>query len=197
MHLGMGRPEVRAVALALAFGLVACSRETPQAQPAPPAAAPAPPPKGTLALGEPIASPFVPLAEIAKSPAKYQKHVVTTGGDRRGPPRARAGHGAPGQHGGVRGLARTVRRSGREGGARCDGRRARPGVFESLAPHTRQRSPASSPDVSTWTSLRTCSSISTGYFFRSSSRSSSWRALILSCASRTRIARSASAKVRS
>jgi hypothetical protein len=73
----MGRSALRAVVFALA--LAGCSRERRHADPAPPAT-PAPPPKGTLALGEPIASPFVPLAEIAKSPAKYQSHVVTTGG---------------------------------------------------------------------------------------------------------------------
>jgi hypothetical protein len=38
------------------------------------------PPKGTLALGEPITSRFVALADIANSPARYQDQLVATTG---------------------------------------------------------------------------------------------------------------------
>jgi Domain of unknown function (DUF4920) len=39
-----------------------------------------PAPKGTLALGEPITSRLVPLADIARSPTRYENQVVTTAG---------------------------------------------------------------------------------------------------------------------
>jgi hypothetical protein len=41
---------------------------------------PAPAARGTLALGEPITSPLVSLAQIAGSPAQYENQVVATGG---------------------------------------------------------------------------------------------------------------------
>jgi hypothetical protein len=37
-------------------------------------------PKGTLALGERISLPVVPLVEIAKNPSRYENSVVATGG---------------------------------------------------------------------------------------------------------------------
>lgn len=63
----------RGALCALAIILVACSRGDDR-RPTPAA------PKGTLALGEPITSPFVTLAEIAKSPGKYEHQRVATSG---------------------------------------------------------------------------------------------------------------------
>jgi hypothetical protein len=81
----MGRPVLRAVVFALALG--GCSRGHASGGDRPsssvteaPHAGPAAAPKGSLALGEPIASPFVALAEIAKSPSQYKNRVITTGG---------------------------------------------------------------------------------------------------------------------
>ncbi len=77
----MGPRDICAIA---AFAvLAACSRDRNSAPasgeaPAPQASAAAP--QGTLALGAPIASPFVSLADLAKSPAQYENHVVTTSG---------------------------------------------------------------------------------------------------------------------
>jgi hypothetical protein len=64
--------------------LAACSRNRdigPTPSPALTAsAAPAPAPKGTLAIGEPITKPVVPLAEIAKDPSRFASRVVATTG---------------------------------------------------------------------------------------------------------------------
>ena|ERR1019366_1149940 len=68
-------PALFVVATAL---LPACSR-THDATPAPAASASAPSP-GTLLLGERISSPVVPLADIAKDPARYANRTVTTTG---------------------------------------------------------------------------------------------------------------------
>jgi hypothetical protein len=58
--------------------LSACARAG-DASPSP-GADPAMAPKGTLAIGERITQPFVPLADIAKSPAQYANRVVATAG---------------------------------------------------------------------------------------------------------------------
>jgi hypothetical protein len=58
--------------------LPACSRSH-DATPAPAASASAPSP-GTLLLGERISSPVVPLADIAKDPARYANRTVATTG---------------------------------------------------------------------------------------------------------------------
>jgi hypothetical protein len=69
----------------LAAGLAACSHgprtgaPVEATHPSPLPESPAGP-KGTLALGAPIASPFVALSEIAKSPGRYENKEVTTGG---------------------------------------------------------------------------------------------------------------------
>jgi hypothetical protein len=70
-----------ALASALAAASTACSRAS-DAPPPPAASASASPavPKGTLALGERITSPIVPLTEIAKNPARYEDRVVATTG---------------------------------------------------------------------------------------------------------------------
>ena len=69
------------------FALVvaACSRSGASSQPAPGAKASAPTasesaPPGTLALGERITSPIVPLAEVAKDPARFKDRVFATSG---------------------------------------------------------------------------------------------------------------------
>ncbi len=62
-----------------------CSRDATHSQPAPVASA-APPasspsaPAGTLAIGERITSPIVPLADIAKDPARFKDRVFATSG---------------------------------------------------------------------------------------------------------------------
>jgi hypothetical protein len=77
------------VSFSLACG--ACSRDAGTSTPPPTAAASvtapassAPStssaPAGTLALGERITSPLVPLADIAKDPAQYQNRVFATSG---------------------------------------------------------------------------------------------------------------------
>ena len=68
-------PALFVAAIAL---LPACS-PTHDATPAPAASASAPSP-GTLLLGERISSPVVPLADIAKDPARYANRTVTTTG---------------------------------------------------------------------------------------------------------------------
>ncbi len=75
----------RAAAAALTIALSSCSRATTEPQSTPvgrPAssASPSAAPGGTLALGEPVTSRLVPLAEIAKSPSRYQDQVVATSG---------------------------------------------------------------------------------------------------------------------
>jgi hypothetical protein len=55
--------------------LLGCSRAS-SSQPAPSNSAPA----GTLALGERITSPLVPLADIARDPAHYRDRVIATSG---------------------------------------------------------------------------------------------------------------------
>jgi hypothetical protein len=64
----------------VAIPAVACSRsEDAAGHPAPPAPS-ASAPAGTLALGERITSPLVPLADIARDPARYRDRVVATSG---------------------------------------------------------------------------------------------------------------------
>jgi len=68
------------------FLLVAgCSRDGASSRPAPSASSSAPAPSdsappGTLALGERITSPIVPLAEVAKDPARFKDRVFATSG---------------------------------------------------------------------------------------------------------------------
>ncbi len=75
---------VAAVSLSIAVS-IGCSHGD-RAQPAPSAPAPSAPaasdkaPAGTLALGERITSPVVPLADVAKDPARFQDHVFATTG---------------------------------------------------------------------------------------------------------------------
>lgn len=71
----MRRPWLLA---ALALLLAGCSRSA-EVSPGPSPSASATP-RGTLLLGERITSPVVPLADIAKNPAKYADHVVATTG---------------------------------------------------------------------------------------------------------------------
>jgi hypothetical protein len=73
--------------LALLAALAACSRNRDVAPAPVPAlntsgapAAPASASKGTLAIGEPITQPVVPLAEIAKDPSRFASRVVATTG---------------------------------------------------------------------------------------------------------------------
>jgi hypothetical protein len=54
----------------------ACGRPSSEASPV----ASAKPPPGTLALGERITSPIVPLATIAKDPGNYRNRVIATTG---------------------------------------------------------------------------------------------------------------------
>ena len=71
------------VVLSLLLGLAAaCGRPAPtDTSPAPSTStAPAPVPKGTLALGEPITSPVVPLADVAAHPGQYQSRTIATSG---------------------------------------------------------------------------------------------------------------------
>jgi hypothetical protein len=70
---------VAAVSLSTSLA-VACSHGD-RAQPAPSApAASEKAPAGTLALGERITSPVVPLADVAKDPTRFQDHVFATTG---------------------------------------------------------------------------------------------------------------------
>jgi hypothetical protein len=73
----MRTPLLAALVAAAALSL-ACSR-TPQTTPAPAASASASAP-GTLLLGERITSPVVPLADIARDPARYANRTVATTG---------------------------------------------------------------------------------------------------------------------
>lgn len=72
--------------MALALVVSACSRGSTQTQstqverPSSPSASSSSAAQGTLALGEPVTSRFVPLAEIAQSPSRYQDQVVATSG---------------------------------------------------------------------------------------------------------------------
>jgi hypothetical protein len=62
-------------------GAVACSRPTGQAtQERAPAPSSRSNPVGTLALGERITSPLVPLADIAKHPGRFRSGIVATSG---------------------------------------------------------------------------------------------------------------------
>jgi Domain of unknown function (DUF4920) len=58
------------------FGVLGCSRSPSASPPVPNNSAPV----GTLALGERITSPLVPLADIAKDPSHYQDRVIATSG---------------------------------------------------------------------------------------------------------------------
>jgi hypothetical protein len=69
------RPSLLAVVLAALS--VGCSR--PDTAPSPAASASAPSP-GTLLLGARVTSPVVPLADIAKDPARYANRTVATTG---------------------------------------------------------------------------------------------------------------------
>ena len=65
--------------------LVACSRGGARSERAPGSQASAPAasesaPAGTLALGERITSPIVPLADIAKDPSRFKDRVFATSG---------------------------------------------------------------------------------------------------------------------
>ena len=87
-------PRFALSAIAVLAVLGACSRERPlggspgappaQKDPATTQVAPSSPGEratsGTLALGEPITSPLVSLAEIARSPAHFENQVVATAG---------------------------------------------------------------------------------------------------------------------
>ena len=57
----------------------ASSQPPPGAKPSAPAASESAPP-GTLALGERITSPIVPLADVAKNPARFKDRVFATSG---------------------------------------------------------------------------------------------------------------------
>jgi hypothetical protein len=70
--------RIGCAALLLGSLLAACSRRSEEA-PAPPPA-PSAAPKGTLAIGERITQPLVPLADIAKNPGVYSSRVVATTG---------------------------------------------------------------------------------------------------------------------
>jgi Domain of unknown function (DUF4920) len=71
------RPALLLLSAAVGIGL-GCSRGGDPARPAPaPSTTPA---NGTLLLGERITSPVVPLAEIAKDPARYANRTVATTG---------------------------------------------------------------------------------------------------------------------
>jgi Domain of unknown function (DUF4920) len=59
---------------------VACSRSDHAAPSASAPAAAERAPAGTLALGERITSPVVPLADVAKDPVRFQDHVFATTG---------------------------------------------------------------------------------------------------------------------
>ena len=77
------KPAMRRLSVLAALSLsVACSHGD-RSQPAPSASAPAAAekaPPGTLALGERITSPVVPLADVAKDPVRFQDHVFATTG---------------------------------------------------------------------------------------------------------------------
>src|ERR1700733_12436632 len=64
----------------LASALIACSRGagSPSASQTAQASPSAPP--GTLALGERITAPLVPLEDIAREPARFQDRVIATSG---------------------------------------------------------------------------------------------------------------------
>jgi hypothetical protein len=73
-----------ALSLLAVLGL-ACSRDAAHSQPAPTSSAPPPAssqsaPAGTLAIGERITSPLVPLADIAKNPTRFKDRVFATSG---------------------------------------------------------------------------------------------------------------------
>jgi hypothetical protein len=77
--------RISAVLGALALLVVSCSRDGAHSRPAPATQASAPAasesaPAGTLALGERITSPIVPLADIAKDPARFKNRVFATSG---------------------------------------------------------------------------------------------------------------------
>jgi hypothetical protein len=86
------RTAVRVFAVVFSFAAGACGRGTPSPSPAAEAtvAAPSTTPsasatgttaaKGTLAIGERITRPIVPLTEIASNPARYASQVVATSG---------------------------------------------------------------------------------------------------------------------
>ena len=74
----MKQPVILAFLVAVAAG---CGRHAQESAPAPSASAtPAAPPKGTLALGEPITSPMVSLSEVAAHPSQYEHRTIATSG---------------------------------------------------------------------------------------------------------------------
>jgi hypothetical protein len=75
---------ISAVLGTFALLVAACSRSGASSQPSPGAKASAPrtesAPPGTLALGERITSPIVPLADVARDPARFKDRVFATSG---------------------------------------------------------------------------------------------------------------------
>lgn len=77
----MIRRPTTTVLLLVALTEAACARATsPDAGKPAPSEGHATPPSGTLALGERITSPLVPLASIARDPERYRGHVFATTG---------------------------------------------------------------------------------------------------------------------
>jgi hypothetical protein len=79
----MSRAAGSLVFFVLATGCGRDREATPASQPAPSASAVTvvnTAPKGTLALGERITSPLVPLADIARNPAEYEGKTLATSG---------------------------------------------------------------------------------------------------------------------
>jgi hypothetical protein len=72
----------RVVVVSLLAGLAGgCGRSSGEAGGGPaPSAAPSATPKGTLALGERITSPLVPLGDVAAHPSQYASQVIATSG---------------------------------------------------------------------------------------------------------------------
>ena len=73
------RSPLTLVALIVAIPILAACSRAADGKSAPSASA-STAPRGTLALGEPIGSRLVSLADIAKSPAQYENQVVVTSG---------------------------------------------------------------------------------------------------------------------
>jgi Domain of unknown function (DUF4920) len=71
---------IRAAVVAAALPALAFAGCGKTEEPAQPPTTKATPPPGTLALGERITSPLVPLSAIAKDPASYRNRVIATSG---------------------------------------------------------------------------------------------------------------------